>query len=176
MSDNTPEMLITQLESDDSIARGIAVNRLRAFPNVLGSQIARLFDLTFDDHKPIGAYDESAIKSTKSASVPFLLGEMKSSIAPRRQRAVELLAHIGFWCGATYRLNTQELEPRPDSRPDWGDRNDEVLAAAVNLLSDPELSVRFAAASLLEDVGLNLDQIMPIFIDVLSYGRTYEKN
>jgi hypothetical protein len=176
MSEDRPESLVSQLDSSDWIARSIAVIRLRGFPDALTSRIPRVFELTFDDHAPLASDAEGAIKFTKSAAIPFLLSETKSPIAGRRQRAIELLAHAGFWCGGTTRLAIQELEPRKGTNPEWGDRSDDVLAAATHLISDPDLSVRFAAASLLEDVGLNHDQTIPVFIDVLANGTTFQQN
>lgn len=175
MSDDKPDDLVSQLDSDDWIRRGIAVHLLGAFPEILVSCISRIFELTFDDVRPIAAYAEGAIKETRSAAIPFLLDETKSPVACRRQRAIELLGQVGFWCGGAARLAAQELEPHRDSSPEWGNQRDDVLAAAVRLTFDPDLSVRFAAASLLEDLGLNQNQTIPILIDVLEHGTTFQR-
>ena len=48
-----------------------------------------------------------------------------------------------------------------------------MLSRAV---ADPDFSVRFAAASVLDDCNRLVEQTVPVFIDALSKGTSFQKN
>jgi len=124
----------------------------------------------------VRAVCEAAIHFMKSSAVPYLLEQAQSQDACRRQRAIVLLCATGGWRGASTYLATQVLGPRADSLPDWGNRAEEVFTALSRALSDPDLSVRFAAASALDEFDRSIEQVIPIFIEVLSRGTVHAKN
>ena len=61
-------------------------------------------------------------------------------------------------------------------RPDWGDRAEEVFRVLSNALSDPDFSVRFAAASVLDDCNREIEQTIPVYIEALSKGTSFQTN
>ena len=170
------QTLLQHLYDDNWLVRSHAAHKLRQFPELTLPVIARFFDLTFDDKAPVRAVCEAAIGFMKSSAVPYLLDQSQSRDASRRQQAIELLWRAGGWSGATCHLSTQVLGPRVESLPDWADRAEEVFAAFSRTMSDPNLSVRFAAASALDDFNRSTEETIPVFMEALSKGTVHEKN
>jgi len=177
MSDATAELLIRQLYDTEERVRGIAAHRLMDSAEIVVREMPRFFELALpDDNIPSRCAAWHAINRTKSLGVPFLLGQTNSVDARCRERAIELLGTAGGWSGGSHLLRTQYLEQRPDSLPEWGEHAGTVLEALERSLSDSELSVRFAAALILESLNRSHRETIPIFIDALLNGNQWQKN
>lgn len=135
-----------------------------------------IFDLGFDDYAPPRSDSSLEIKRFGVLAVPFLLREARSEFPARRVQALFLLTETGERRSSSTRLVEQILEPRCAALPDWGDYRDEVLSMFHTSLAASARSVRYAAAAALEEFGLFITETIPVFIDVLRYGSTHERN
>jgi hypothetical protein len=169
------ESLLQQLYDDNRLIRSIAARKLKDFPKTTLPAVARFYELTFDD-PAIGAICRVAIENMKSAAVPFLLEQTRVKDAARRERAIELLSVVGHCGGQPHSFATQLLGSRNESLPDWGNHIEEVLNELSHALSDSDFSVRFAAASVLDDCNHLIEQTIPVFIEALSQGGSFQKN
>ena len=176
LPDVSPEALVQQLSDENWLVRGIAAGKLRDFPEKVIEELPKFFDLTFDPKAPVATTAEAAIREARVAALPFLLKLTDSPEPRRRSRAIGLLGSVGGWCGGTTLLIAQDLEARNDSPPDWRSHADEAIAATVKCINDKDLLVRFAAASLLENLNRFVELTIPVFIEVLSEGAEYEQN
>jgi HEAT repeat protein len=171
-----PQSVLQQLYDDNWFVRAAAARRLKDFPEATVPAIARFFELTFDEHVAAGAICRAVIDNMKSAAVPFLLEQTHANDVARRERAIELLSAVGQCGGEPHKFASQWLGPRNGSRPDWGGGVEEVLRVLSDAISDSEFSVRFAAASVLDDCNHLLEQTIPVFIEALSQGDSFKKN
>jgi len=170
------QSLLQQLYDDNWLVRATAARKLKDFPMATLPAIARFFELTVDDQAAVRDICRVAIENMKSAAVPFLLEQTRASDAARRERAMELLSLVGHCGGEPHKFATQVLGPRNALRPDWGDGVEEVLRVLSHALSDSDFSVRFAAASVLDDCNYLVEQTIPVFIEALSQGSSFQKN
>ena len=183
MSDDTAnpqppnlQSLLRQLYDEDWLVRATAARKLKDLPEATIPVIARFFELTLDDHPALRAICQVVIENMKSAAVPFLLQQTFANDAAYRERAIELLAVVGHCGGQPHEFATQILGLRNARRPDWGDCAERVLQAVALALSDSDFSVRFAAASVLDDCNHLVEQAIPVFCEALSEGTSFQKN
>ena len=115
---------------------------------------------------PVGAH----------AAVPFLLEQCHSNDAARREQAIQLLAQVGHCGGEPHKFATQFLGKRNNRPPDWGNYAETVLQTVARAFADADFAVRFAAASLLEDCNYLVEQTVPVFIEALSEGTSFQWN
>jgi HEAT repeat protein len=178
MRDHTPDiqLLPRQLYDGNWKVRAIAARKLSGLPDAALPELPRLFELTFDEKPPVSDVCEMAIGNMKLSAVPFLLDKTCSQDACHRQRAIEILSLIGSCGGEPHRFATQVLGSRSSLPPDWGNRTEEVFQVFSRALSDSDFSVRFAAASVLEDCDRLIDKTIPVFIEALSCGTAFQRN
>ena len=87
-----------------------------------------------------------------------------------------MLSAVGHCGGKPHSFATQVLGRRNDARPDWGSQVEEILESLSHALSDPDFAVRFAAASVLDDCDHLVEQTIPVFIEAMSQGTSFQKN
>lgn len=170
------ELLLRQLHGEDQHLRSISVFKLRQFPHLTFPEITRFFELAVKDTVAVRDVARVAIENMGAAAVPFLLGQCHANDAACRGQAIQLLAQVGHCGGEPHKFATQFLGQRNDLPPDWGDYAETVLHTVAGALADADFAVRFAAASLLEDCNHLVEQTMPIFIEALSEGTSWQKN
>ena len=183
MSDETAHLqppdsqeLLRQLYDDNWLVQSTAAHKLIKCPDLALTAIARFFDLSLDANAALRAVCRVAIEKMKAAAVPFLLEQTQASEPARRENAIQLLSWAGRSGGEPHKFSTQSLGLRNAGQPDWGDRVEEVLQACSHALSDSDFSVRFAAASVLEDCNRLIEQTIPVFIEALSKGSSFQRN
>jgi HEAT repeat protein len=171
-----PQLLLQQLHDENWLVRATAAFNLRNSPEATIPAIARFFELSLDDHAPLRDICQAAIENMKSSAIPFLLRQASADHPTHRERAIELLAVVGECGGQPHQFATQVLGPRNAQRPGWGDCEDLVLQTVAHALSDPTFSVRFAAASVCDDCNHLVEQTIPVFIEALRKGTSFQKN
>jgi HEAT repeat protein len=178
MCDQTPDTLLSlrQLNDSDWKVRATAARTFVRLPDAALPELPRLFELTLDDHAPVREICDVAIGNMKLSAVPFLLEQTCSQDASHRQHAIELLSLIGPCGGEPHEFATQVLGARMSSPPDWGNHTEEVFQAFFRALSDPDFSVRFAAASVLDDCNRLIDKTIPVFVEAFSCGTAFQRN
>jgi HEAT repeat protein len=168
--------LLQQLHDEDRRVQAAAVYKLRQFPQLLLPEIARIFQLAVNGDAAISAYSRVAIENMGAAAIPFLLNQCRGNCAAEREQAIQLLAQIGHCGGEPHKFATQFLGERNDRPPNWSNYVETVLETVANALTDADCDVRFAAASVLEDCNHLIERTVPIFIEVLAKGTSFQKN
>lgn len=176
MDHDTAQSLLGQIDDGNWLVRATAASKLRQFPDVTLPAISRFFDLTFDENMPVRYSCVAVIASMRVSAIPFLLEETAAGDPLHRQQAIWLLMEAGDWRWATTGVAEQALKPRPESTPNWGKFKDSVIAALRGTIADSDLSVRYAAASVLDEFEDHADQTIPVFIDALSHGTSRQKH
>ncbi len=172
-----PEDISAQLSDDtDWLNRAIAVRNLKAHGKAALPWLSRVFELTFDPQAPIQDVSCALIKGLDSAAVPFLLERLNSETPAHRQRAIELLMECGWRLCTTTMLVEQVLGERDPVLPDWGRDPETVIGLFHQRLSDPDIRVRFASASALEEFGRYLPETVHVFVEILVHGTDHEQN
>lgn len=177
MDDQSLESIIKQLSDDtDWLRRGIALRSLMEHGEAAVPWLDRIFDLTFDSRAPIQDTSKVLIKNLGAAAVPFLLKKLNSENAAHRKEAIWLLIECGNRFCTTTRLIKQMLDDRDPKLPHWGQAPELIINRFRECLSDTDLHVRFAAASALEEFGMELPATIPVFIETLMHGSDHEQN
>ena len=177
MDDQPLESIIEQLfDETDWLRRGGALRRLVGHGEAAVPWLDRVFDLIFDSKAPIQCASKNLIKNLGAATVPFLLNKLDSENAAHRKEAIYLLAECGDRCFTTTSLIKQVLEIRESKLPNWGRVPELIMNRFRECLSDTDLHVRFAAASALEEFGMELPATIPVFIETLIHGTDHEQN
>ncbi len=169
-------LLLRQLHGEDRHLRSVAVFKLRQLPHLTLPEIARFFELAVKDTVAVRDVAGVAIENMGAAAVSFLLEQCHANDAARREQAIQLLAQVGHCGGEPHKFATQLLGKRNDRPPDWGDYAEIVLETVAGALTDASFGVRFAAASPLEDCNHLVEQTVPVFIEALSEGTSWQKN
>lgn len=108
-------------------------------------------------------------------AVPFLLQLNESNISARRYDAIGLLLTLGY-SRSLWRIAVQQLDDRPRSEPDWGDRREEVVCRLWRLLEDDDPDIRFLAAMALDELGADPERLVPVLADGLQFNAPQTQN
>lgn len=177
MDDQPLESIVKDLfDESDWLRRGGALRRLIGHGEAAVPWLDRVFDLIFDSKEPVQRASENLIINLGAAAVPFLLEQLNSEEATHRREAIYLLTECGSRWSTTTRLIKQVLDHRDPKLPDWGQAPEFMLNRFRECLSDSDLHVRFAAASALEEFGVELPATIPVFIETLFHGTDHEQN
>ena len=176
MQTQSLEAIIAELRSDDWLEAGVAIKKVLAYGEGAVSALPALFELTLHDKAPLVSDSCAIIKRLGKHGVPFLRDQAVHAGEELRAMAICLLAETGCRWATTTRLIEQLLAERNENLPEWGTDPEEIFALFRSALSDESLSVRFAAASALEEFGRHLAETVPVFMDSLQNGAEHQKN
>lgn len=176
MSSEPLDSLIRDLQSPDSFTRFLAVRRLFKHRTHVVAALPFVFRLTFDECHPLASTSRLFIRKLGASAVDFLVRQVHEGDAAARARALELLAQCGCWHDASTRLVEQRLRPRREDLPEWGCDPELIIRLFRGSVNDEDLSVRFVAASGLENFGRHLDETVPVFVTALRDGSRTQQN
>ncbi|MAX38155.1 HEAT repeat domain-containing protein [Gimesia sp.] len=177
MDDQPLESIIEHLfDETDWLIRGKALRNLIAHGEAAVPYLERVFELRLDPKAPVNDASGVLIRNLGAAAVPFLLTQLKSGNAAYRREAIWLLMESGNRFCTTTRLTKQVLDDRNPQLPDWAQSPDLMINRFRECLSDTDLSVRFAAASALEEFGHDLPATVPVFIETLLHDSRHNQN
>jgi HEAT repeat protein len=170
------EAIIAELESKDWLVAGCAIRKLKPHGEAATVALHHLFALTRHDKAPVVSDSRTRIKGLGKHAVPFLRCRAEDECPENRAMAISLLIETGFRWATSTLLVDQVLDERTEDLPDWGTDPDEIINVFRAALQDESLLVRFTAASALEEFGRNLDETVPVFIEVLRHGTLDQQN
>ncbi|WP_417383389.1 HEAT repeat domain-containing protein [Gimesia sp.] len=177
MDDQSFEHIIEQLTDEtDWLKRGRALRKLREYGTAVVPCLDHIFILLFDEKAPIRDLSAILIRNLGAAAVPYLLDKLDSEDSGERKEAIWLLLECGNRFCTTTRLIKQVLDERYSQLPEWGQPESIIFDHFHKCLTDPDLSVRFKAASALEEFGREISDTIPVFIETVISGSDHEQN
>jgi len=136
MTDEHVQLLFQDLFNDTPFVLARAIRAIAPLGERLVPVFPRLFALTFDKSPAISSDAAAVIRRAGAAAVPFILEQSSSAKAVCRERVINFLMESGGRRCWEVHLATQELEPRSESLPDWGDRAADVWELFSKSMSD----------------------------------------
>ena len=170
------DTIIAELASDDWLEAGRAIRKLIPHGAAAMTALPVLFELTLHEKAPVASDSRRLITRLGQHAVAFLRERVNDGGPDHRAMAIALLTESGCRWSTSTRLVKQVLDARRDELPEWGTAPEEIIELFRTSLDDECLSVRFHAASALEEFGRRLSETVPVFIDALRKGTQHEQN